>query len=220
MKGDEKTLKNDQKMLVALFEKGYSHVVNGDIPGMDSAKKLAADYQKDHRSKLDAAKALVRWQNLKCAVDGFVTGVPGLPLLPATLPANIVTTYIVHIQTVASIAVMGGYDLEDDRVKTLVLMCLAGDSVDKILRPIGLSAAQLVAKGAINAIPRSILGRINAMVGAKLVTKFSEKGVIQLGRFVPFAGGAVGALVDGVASNLIGNAAIQTFIKNEDCVTA
>ena len=206
---------NNQGMFVSFLEKIYHGVVDGEIPGVDSAAELADSYSTGYCSREDAANALVRWQNAKCAMDGFLTGLPGIVFLPATIPLNMASTCVIHIQTVASLAKMGGYDLEDDRVKTLILACLAGESIDKLLRPVGVSVAEALAKGAINAIPRSVLGQINKMVGAKLFTKFSEKGIVQLGKIVPFVGGLFSGVVDGVASNIIGNVAIETFIKGE-----
>ena len=204
--------------LVTLLQKGYEAVVDGNIPGMESAEELAASYLKDYTDRKDAANALVRWQNVKCAIDGFITGVPGLPALPVTLPANIMSTYIILLRMIAAIAAIGGYDLKDDRVQSLVLLSLAGESVDKVLRPMGISATQTLAKAGVNAIPRNLIGRINKMVGTKLLTKFSEKGIIQLGKLVPLAGGILGGMVDGITSNIIGNVAIKTFLeKTETC---
>ena len=198
--------------ITGLLQKGYEAVVNGSIPGMESAEELAASYLKDYTDRKDAANALVRWQNVKCAIDGFITGVPGLPALPVTLPANIL------LRMIAAIAAIGGYDLKDDRVQSLVLLSLAGESVDKVLRPMGISATQTLAKAGVNAIPRNLIGRINKMVGTKLLTKFSEKGIIQLGKLVPLAGGILGGMVDGITSNIIGNVAIKTFLeKTETC---
>lgn len=205
--------------LTDLLQKSYNAVVDGSIPGFESAEELAATYLRDNPSKRDAANSLVRWQNFKCAIDGFITGVPGIPALPITLPANIMSTYIIHMRMIAAIAVMGGYDLRDDRVQSLVLLSLTGESLDKMLRPMGISVAEALARGAIcKAIPRKLLGRINAMVGAKLVSKFSEKSIIQLGKFIPLAGGILGSVVDGVTSNIIGNVAIKTFLgRAETC---
>jgi hypothetical protein len=44
------------------------------------------------------------------------------------------------------------------------------------------------------------------------VTKFGEKGVINLGKAVPIFGGLIGATFDSVATNTIGNIARNTFI--------
>ena len=214
------TNENEKSLFISFLEKGYDSIVQGDIPGMDSADELAKSYIKDNDNLIDAANALVRWQNTKCAIDGFLTGLPGLPFLPATIPANIASTLLIHIQTVAAVARIGGYDLKDDRIKTLILACLAGESLNDLLRPMGINLAEALAKGLINAIPRSVLANINKLVGAKVFTKFSEKGIVQLGKFIPLVGGAVGALFDGVTSNIIGNVAIETFITEESKMAA
>jgi len=114
---------------------------------------------------------------------------------------------------IASIARIGGYDLHEERIKTLVLLCLTGESVDAILRPLGITVVQALTKGLVNAIPRAILGRLNAMVGAKLFTKFSGKGIIQLGRLVPLVGGIFGGTVDYFSSKWVGSAAIEIFTQ-------
>lgn len=203
--------------LTTLLQKGYEAVVDG-IPGIESAEELAASYLKDYTDRKEAANALVRWQNAKCAACGFITGVPGLPALPFTLPADLLSTTLMHLRMTAAIAAIAGYDLRDDRIRSIVLLTLTGESVDKMLRPMGISATQALAMAGVNAIPRSLIGRINKMVGAKLITKFSEKGIIQLGKLVPLAGGVLGGVVDGVMSNIIGNVAIKTFLeKTETC---
>jgi len=192
----------------------YDIIVEGKIPGMTSVDELAAYYSnRDNYSSLEqGANAFVRWQNGKCAADGFLTSLPGFVLLTATIPANLVSTIMFQIQTAATIARMAGRDLHDESIKTLVIMCLCGQSVKSILAPLGVNIARTLARGLVIAIPRKLLGRINAMVGAKLFTKFSSKGIIQLGRAVPLLGGLVGGACDLYFSNRVGNAAIELFI--------
>ena len=192
----------------------YDGVVNGSIPGLDSVDHLADYYTQHYPNPEAAAWALGRWQNGKCAADGFLLGLPGLVLLPVTIPANVASTLAFHIQTIASIARIGGYDLRNDAIKTLVLVCLTGESANAVLKPLGLTLAQVLTKGLIINIPRSFLGRINAVVGVKLFTKFSGKGVIQLGRLVPLVGGLFGGTVDFFASKWVVSAAVDTFINN------
>lgn len=50
---------------------------------------------------------------------------------------------------VASIAKIGGYDFYDNRVKTLVYVCLAGNSAKDILKTASISVATVAAKGLI-----------------------------------------------------------------------
>lgn len=203
--------------ITTLLQKGYEAVVDGSIPGMASAEELAASYLKDYTDKMAAANALVRSQNAKCAACGLLLGATGSLAIPVTLPADLVSTTIIHLRTTAAIAAIAGYDLHDDRVQTLVLLTLTGESVDKLLRPMGISTAQAIATAGINAIPRRFIGRINSAVGKRLISKFSEKGIIQLGKLVPLAGGILSAAVDGAMSHMIAKVAIKTFLKPETC---
>jgi len=46
------------------------------------------------------------------------------------------------------------------------------------------------------------------------MTKFGEKGIINLGKMVPIAGGLVGGTVDAVSTNTIGKIARKLFIDS------
>ena len=200
-----------QSFMMELLDKAYNVAVSGGVPGTDSAVELAEDYLDDHDSPLEAAEALVRWQNVKAGTSGF-TGLGGLITIPVALPANITSVIYVQIRMVAAIAKIGGYDLHDDRVRTLVFVCLAGNSAKDILKTAGISVATAAAKGLIKQIPKTLIGQINKAVGFRLVTKFGTKGVVNLGKAVPLIGGVLGATMDAAATNAIGNVAIRTFI--------
>lgn len=103
---------------------------------------------------------------------------------------------------------MGGYDIHDDRVKTLVYICLAGDAANNIVKQAGIQAGNRFAKSFITRnISGSTLKAINQRVGFRLITKFGEKGVINLGKCVPVAGGVVAATLDAVSTNIVGKLA-------------
>ena len=53
---------------------------------------------------------------------------------------------------------------------------------------------------------------INKKVGFRLLTKFGEKGVINLGKLVPIAGGIIGGSVDSISTWGVGVAARKTFV--------
>ena len=53
---------------------------------------------------------------------------------------------------------------------------------------------------------------INQKVGFRLITKFGEKGAVNLGKAVPLVGGIIGATFDSVTTNTVGNIARNTFI--------
>lgn len=49
----------------------------------------------------------------------------------------------------------------------------------------------------ISAISGSTLVAINQMVGFRLITKFGEKGVVNLGKMIPLVGGILGGAFEG-----------------------
>ncbi len=189
----------------------YDKAVAG-IGGFDSAEDIAADYLKQNGSLRDKANSLIRWQNAKAGTSGFVTGLGGLITLPVTLPANITSVLYVQIRMIAAIAKMGGYDLKDDRVKSLVFCCLVASSASDVLKQTGIAIGNKLALNAIKNISGATLKQINQKVGFKLFMKFGEKGLVNFGKAIPLLGGVVGALFDVFSTNTIGNVARDTFL--------
>lgn len=114
---------------------------------------------------------------------------------------------------VAAIAYMGNHDLQDDKVKTLVYICLAGNAAKDILKDIGIVVGTKLATKTIQNISGKTLTAINQKVGFRLLTKFGEKGVINLGKAVPLVGGVIGGTVDSLATKTIGSVAKDAFIN-------
>lgn len=189
----------------------YEKAVNG-IAGLDSASELASDYMKQSGSRKDQANSLIRWQNTKAGTSGFITGLGGLLTMPITIPANITSVMYVQIRMIAAIAHMGGHDLRNDRVKSLVYACLTGNAAKDILKDMGIVIGRKISESLIKKISNETIKEINKKVGFRLLTKFGEKGVINLGKTVPILGGVIGATFDSVATNTIGNIARDTFI--------
>ena len=55
-----------------------------------------------------------------------MTNIGGLATLPVAIPANITGVATVQVRMVAAIAHLRGYDLNDNRVRTALVMCLMG----------------------------------------------------------------------------------------------
>jgi uncharacterized protein (DUF697 family) len=200
-----------ENMIMQALDWGYGKAVKG-VPGLDSAYELAADYMKQKGSLLDQANALIRWQNTKAGTSGFLTGLGGLITMPVTLPANITSVMYVQIRMIAAIAHMGGHNLNDDRVKSLVYACLTGNAAKDILKDVGIIVGRKLTESAIKNISGKTIVAINQKVGFRLLTKFGEKGAVNLGKAVPLVGGLIGATFDSVATNTIGNIARDTFV--------
>ena len=187
----------------------YDKAVNG-IPGLDSAIELAESYR-NNDCLLDQCNTLIRWQNTKAGTSGFLTGLGGLLLMPVTLPANITSVLFVQIRMIAAIAHLAGHDLKDDKVKTMVYVCLVGNGAAELLKNLGIEVGKKVAINAIKNISGKVIVQINQKVGFRLVTKFGEKGIINLGKAVPILGGLIGGTVDTISTNIVGNTARDLF---------
>lgn len=120
-----------QSKIMDALDWAYDKSING-ISGLDTATDLAECYADNGYSSIDNANSLIRWQNTKSATSGFITGLGGIITMPIAIPANIASVIFVQIRMVAAIAHLGGYDLKDDKVRTLVYTCLAGNSAKEI----------------------------------------------------------------------------------------
>lgn len=145
----------------------------------------------------------INWQQAKCATSAFITGLGGIITLPVAIPANVSSVIYIQIRMIATTACMNGYDLKDDQVKTLVYVSLIGQVTD-ILKKVGINIGTKISIELIKKIPIEIIKQINKKVGLRLITKFGEKGIINLGKCVPIISGIIGGTVDAVGARTIG----------------
>ena len=91
----------------------------------------------------------------------------------------------------------------------LIMLGSSGAETSKVaVSEVGKSAF----KHAIKKVPGTALRRVNRLVKplvgkGRFFTKFGEKGVVNLGKLVPLAGGFVGGTIDAGATYLIGRSA-------------
>lgn len=193
-----------------LLDWTYAKAIEG-IPGTDTAYDLAESYLSKNSSPNKAIDSLVKWQTTKCATSGFLSGLGGIVVLPVAIPANIASVIYVQMRMIASIAHIRGYDLKDDQVQTFVYACLTGQSITELTKQAGIQIGLKVGQAQIKRIPGAVLTKINQKVGFRLVTKFGEKGIINLGKMVPLLGGVIGGSVDAASTKVIASAAKKTF---------
>lgn len=136
-------------------------------------------------------------------------------MLPVTLPANITSVLYVQVRMIAAIAHIGGYDVRNDRVKAIIYSCLVANGAKDVAKDVGIAVGNKLALNAVKGISGKTLIEINRRVGFRLLTKFGEKGIINLGRAVPLIGGVIGGTFDLVTTNAVGNVARATFIGDE-----
>lgn len=184
----------------------YSKAI-GKIPFVGSAKDLAEDYMKQGKSIDSCVDSLIRWQCTKAAHNGFWLGLPGPILATLTIPGDIMQSMYIQLRMVAAIAHLYGHDIHLDQVRTCALVCLCGSKATDVLAAAGIKIGQKLASNAIKAVPGKVLIEINKKVGMRLLTKFGEKGVINLGKFIPIFGGVFSGAANGFGTHAVGKAA-------------
>lgn len=192
----------------------YEKTLNG-VPGLDTAYELAQKFMMHDGTLHQKADSLIRWQNAKAGTSGFITGIGGLMTLPVAIPANLASVLYIQIRMIAAIAHMGGYDLRDEKVKTLVYMCLAGNLAKDLIQEAGIIIGTKLTTCIIENISERSLLAINQRVGFRLLSKYGGRSAINLGKAVPLVGGIIGGTVDLLATNIIGNTARNIFIESK-----
>ena len=203
-----------QEQMMEVLNKCYNSAMNG-LPGSKPCDVLARDYLDKYKSPTLAAKKLIDAQVAKCTTSGFVTSLGGLITLPVAIPANITSVLYVQMRMIGALAMIGGYDLKNDEVQTMVYLCLVKSSVSDVCKSAGVQVANKMTIAMLKKLPGTVLTKINQKVGFRLLTKFGEKGVVNLVKLVPIAGGVVGGGVDFVGTKLIADKAYKAFLLNE-----
>jgi len=172
-------------------------------------------------AKASAAKALQKRGDAEAAVEwlitahvamasaqGFATNVGGVVTTIITTPANITGVVVIQMRLVACIAHLRGYDIDDRRVRTAMLMCLLGD--DELTRQIA-SGRLPTSPMAVATAPVSDSDldlKVAERIVADVLTNVGGKRLSSLvGRKIPLIGGGVGAIYDGYGTHVIGQCA-------------
>lgn len=179
---------------------------------LPSARATAARHLQKHPDSIDdAIEAIVDTHVRLGTAQGFVTNLGGLITLPIAVPANLSGVAIVQVRMIAAIAHLRGYDIDDPRVRTAMVMCLLG----------GEQIGRQVAAGKLPSTPLAVAtapvfdptldARVAEIAVTALLARVGGKHLpLLVTRRIPLLGGGVGAVVDGMATHQIG-----TFVKGE-----
>ncbi len=217
--GAADAVKNQQvitpEQMQSLLDIAYSKSLDG-IPNVSKGvEELANDYAKRHATADGAAVSLINNQLVKCTTSGALSSLAGVISLPATLAsisANVTSVIYMQMRMVAALAVLGGYDVHEDQVKTAVYICMAGSAAADVLKEAGVKVGNKVTMNALKALPGSVLTAINQKVGFRLATKFGETGIVNLGKLVPVVGAVIGGGFDFATTRVIATTAYNQFI--------
>ncbi len=161
---------------------------------LDSARQVA-ERARAKAGDADGAVDLVVAGALKqAAAGGFLTGLGGFVTLPVALPANVAGFYVIATRMVAAVAVLRGFDVDDQKVRAAVLLVLSGEDASKVLSRVGIhGSGGAVTRVLTSQLPSSAAMFVQKGVGFQLVTRLGTGILRRLGRAVPLAGAVIGA---------------------------
>ncbi len=188
-------------LIAKTLDWAYSKAIVG-FTGVDSAYDLGNSYLQQNGTIEQQVDSLIKWQVAKSATSGFVTGLGGVMIMPLTVPANIASVIYVQIRMIAAIAYMGGHDIKEDRVKSLIYICMVGNGAKELLKDMSIKAGE------------KLFSKIVENVSTKLASKIGEKGVTSFGKAIPVLGGVVGGSYDALSTRIVGKVAKRIFIES------
>lgn len=213
MSDKKKSMSHDD--IMKLLDACYEKCLNGIPKVSPKVEDLAQDYLGKYKTREIACKEMIKKQILKCTTSGFLTGFGGLITLPVSIPANVGSVIYVQMRMIACIAYMGGYELKSDQTQTFIYACLAGVSVNQLIKAAGVKFGTKFATSMIRKIPGKVLTKINQKVGFRFLTKFGTKGLVNLGKLVPGVGAVVGGSLDFAETKVISQRAYKWFMEGD-----
>lgn len=183
------------------------------MPRFPGAKAAAAASLGKRGSAEHAIDALIKQHLALAGAQGFVTNLGGIETMALTMPANVSGMAIVQARMVAGIAHLRGYDIDDQRVRGAVLMCMIGEKgVQDLVDRGELPSPLIVATAPV--IDERLHATITEKVMAALVSNATGKRVtVVASKRIPLVGGGVGAAADGYATWGIAQYAKGQFVS-------
>jgi hypothetical protein len=212
-----KATTNEGKQALTLVKWLSDHAIDGVRP-LSSAQDLAAEYLRDqsyasHRQRIDA---LINWETSKNFTSGFVTGLGGLLTLPFALPAGFAASWVIQARMAAAIARIYGHDLRSNRMRTLIVATLVGDSIAEIATASGIRVGSGIAKAVADRVSRRGFIEFSRRVGSRLLRMAGQKSSVNLMKGVPLIGGIAGGTLDAVGCRIVGKHARKLFETPEN----
>ena len=187
-----------------LFRLVYRRVLGG-LPGLSPPDVLAERLRASSASLDAAADRAVALHVTLGSSQGFLFGLPGLLLLPLTLPANLAAAAAVQLHMVATLAALAGHDPRDEEVRERCIECLlrrgpGGPSAEEAEEVATRASVKLAERGARWAAERA-------------VRAVARSGLRRVGiRSVPLVGGILGGASDGWVTRSVARCGREAFL--------
>ncbi len=179
------------------------------------ARELADEYIRDTGFTSDEARinTLIKREISKSFGSGFITGLGSGMTLPLSIPVSLFSSLTGEARLVATIALVYGHSLESGRVKSLILLSLAGEGFKDILKSSGVKLVDRTVSRTLRGLSDGLLKEIGGRAGFAALKRLAGSGGIALTRALPLAGGLAGGIIDAVSIAAAGRAAKRIFGK-------
>jgi len=207
--------KINESIILRALEWSYEKAISQSFPGIETAYELAAQFEKEEGPLLAKVDSLIRHQEAKAAAFGFATGVGGIVTLPIAVPVNLASVLFIQVRMIAAIAIMNGYDVKDERVKTMMFACLCGSAGSDILKNVGIEMGTKILSSILTKVSKDTINKVNAAVSLKILSRFTGIGTVQVGKIVPIFGALISGAFDGLTTHAIGSFTKKVFMKEK-----
>jgi uncharacterized protein (DUF697 family) len=203
-----------RQKLSARAQQVVEGVLNVGVDGKGpwkGAVEVAEEHLAQHGDVEKTIERLISTHVRFTSSAGFLSGLGGLITLPVTMPADFTALWLTQARLAGAIAHLRGYDVRSEEVRSVVLISLLGSSATEVLSAAGVDIGIKSAVSAIKQVPGRALIEINKKVGFRLVTKAGSKGVVNLTKLAPVAGGIVGGGINFASTRAVGAWAKRNF---------
>lgn len=200
--------------LTGALRKAFTLALDGyyKLPGAKQAAAAAID---KHGATERAIDSLVKQHLAMAGAQGFLTNLGGFETMLLTMPANVTGLAMVEARMVAGIAHLRGYDIDDPRVRSAVIMCLIGSKdIRDLVRRGELPAPMAVATAPIHdeALEQEIM---NKVAQTMIANATGRRMAVVATKRIPLVGGGVGAAADGWSTWGIAQYAKSQFVSRK-----
>lgn len=197
-----------------ILDFAYDKCLTGIPKVSKPIEDLANDYISRYGNTDEAIDRLISNQLSKNAINGFIAGFGGIAFMKFSLPVNITSVTYVQMRMIAAIAIIKGYDLNEDAVQTFVYACIVGKSAGDVLKKSGINFSNKVGQNVLSKIPGKVFIDLNKKLGFRFITKGGTKGIFNMGKAIPILGAGFGSVFDYSTTKIIANRAKKVFSED------
>ncbi|MCP4757558.1 MAG: EcsC family protein [Proteobacteria bacterium] len=180
------------------FLRQIMHLGINGAPGLSGARELGDQYLQNpaYQTKMERIDALVKWEERKNFTSGFLTSLGGIISMPVAIPASLGINWVLQTRMVATMAYIGGFDIDDPPVRMTIALCLLGKRGKELLNKNIQEMSEMLKKNTFSQIPKQTIQLVNQAVAARLMQVAASKGFSRLSKAIPVMGGLVGGILD------------------------